>query len=311
MNQILYEDVASKKQVDIKNIIRFFSIAMIVFGVITIGFGTYGIIKLVQRQGPVSTNPPSIETSVVNSNYVRIAVTHDKPIDKITYSWNNGEEVTISGRNSKFKEELIEMPEGRNVLNVWVTDNIGIQGSYTNTYDSRNSEIDIDEPIIDLSTAGSKIHIIATDENEIAYITYRWNEEEETKIEPTDDNKKIETDVDVIKGENTLTVVAVDAYNNMATKTKICDVKTKPTIHMPRQNREYLTIYVTDDVGLDYVEYELNGKKYKWISQQENEKECEYRIDLELGDNYIIINARNKEGIDATTFYGKCTYSLD
>ena len=78
---------------------------------------------------------------------------------------------------------------------------------------------------------------------------------------------------------------------------------------MPHQRGEKLTLTVTDDQGLDYVEYTLNGKKYKWVSSTDDRKEWTYTQTLEPGENLITINAYNKAGIQAATFYGKCIYT--
>ena len=310
MNQILYENTGSKPA-NIKNIILFFNIAIIIFGIALVGFGSYGIVQWLQSRVPVSTNKPVINASVVEDTSVKISVTHDKAIEKISYSWNNGEEETILGRNRQAIDYLIDMPFGENVLNISVVDSLGITASFTNTYVYSNG-VDIQSPTIELSALedDKQIHILAMDETEIAYITYRWNEEEETRIDSTDESKTvIETNIDIPKGENELTVVAVDGNNNMETKTQKCVVLTKPVIEIPRQHGEELTITVRDEQGLDYVEYTVNGKKYKWVSSTDNRKEWTHTQKLDPGENEIIINAYNKSGIEAITFRGKCIYT--
>ncbi len=313
MNQILYEDVKSQPT-DIKKIIRFFSIAVIIFGVALLGGGIYGVMQDNKKNEPLSTNKPIISASVFEEDSVRIYVTHDKPIDRIVYNWNNDEAITILGRNRTSIEELIDMPIGQNVLNLTVIDNIGIQETYTNTYVLSNNGIDIIKPTITLSQVeveGEKqIKITANDETEISYITYRWNNEEETKIDTTDESKTIiETSIAIPRGENDLTVIAVDSNNNTETRIQKCKAFPRPVIKTPRQFGENLTITVTDEEGLDYVIYSVNGKKYKWVSTTENRTEWTHVHKLEPGESEIIIEAWNKAGIEAVKFHGKCVYT--
>lgn len=311
MNQILYEDMGERPN-NIKNIIRFFSIAIIIFGVAIFGGGIYGIIQKKAEEAPISTNKPIISTNVFEDDSIRIYITHDKPIDKVIYSWNSGDDIIILGRNRMSIEELIDIPEGENVLNLRVIDNIGIEATYTNTYVFSPNGVDIQTPKIELSVLNTEkqIKITATDETEIAYITYRWNNDEETKIDETDESKTIiETSIPIPKGENDLTVIAVDANNNTQTKIQKCKAYTRPIVQTPRQRGQNLTITVTDEEGLDYVEYTVNGKKYKWVSSTDDRKEWTYVHVLEEGENEIIINAWNKAGIQSNTFRGKCIYT--
>lgn len=311
MNQILYEDIGEKPN-NIKTIIRFFSIAIIIFGIALLGGGIYGIIQKKAEETPISTNKPIISTNVFEDDSIRIYITHDKPIDKVVYSWNSGDDIIILGRNRTSIEELIDIPEGENVLNLRVIDNIGIEATYTNTYVFSPTGVDIQTPKIELSVLDTEkqIKITATDETEISYITYRWNNDEETKIDVADESKTIiETSIPIPKGENDLTVIAVDANNNTETKIQKCKAYTRPTIKAPRQRGQNLTITVTDEEGLDYVEYTVNGKKYKWVSSTDDRKEWTYVHVLEEGENEIVINAWNKAGIQSNTFRGKCIYT--
>lgn len=311
MNQILYEN-GTKQETDIKKIIRFFSIALIIFGLALAGGGAYGIIQENAKKAPVTRTKPIITASVFEEDSVRIYITHDKAIEKVLYSWNDGEDITILGRNRTSIEELIDMPVGENVFNLRVIDSIGVEASYTNTYVFSENGVDIEKPSIQLSVLNEEkeIKITAIDETEIAYITYRWNNEEETRIDVTDESKTIiETSIPIKKGENDLTVIAVDSNNNMETKIQKCKAYTRPTIKTPRQFGNQLTITVTDEEGLDYVEYTVNGKKYKWVSSTEDRKEWTHVHTLEEGESNIVINAWNKAGIQSTTFRGKCIYT--
>jgi len=246
---------------------------------------------------------------------VKLSILHDKTIERVVYSWDGGEDQTIPGINRQSIERLIDIPVGYHTLTVHVVDSIGIESYYTGDYTNSNGE-DVIKPEITLEEKVGKIHILAQDDREISYITYRWNDEEEVKVDATDESQTIiDIDVDVSKdlpvGENKFTVSAVDKNFNMETKEKTIKLLTKPKIQKPHKKDGKLTIIVTDDIGLEFVEYKINGKTYKWVSSTGDKVKWEYSAKLEPGENDIIINARNVEGVDADTFHGRCIYTVE
>jgi hypothetical protein len=307
MNQILYEDTG-EKTVEIGKVIKFFAIAMIIFGIALIGSGVYGLMSSNknQVQKPPKGAKPEIYVNVHEDDSIKINVIHDKAINKILYSWNQNEDQTILGQGRNQIEEIIDMPFGENVLTVRVIDIAGVESTHTGTYVLDNG-IDIQKPTIDLSVVDGKIKITAKDETEIAYITYRWNSEDETKVEETDESKTIiETLITIQKGENDLTVIAVDKNNNTETKVQKFKAVTKPVIKV-RQVGQDLTITATDEIGLKRIEYTLNGKKSR--VQVAETAEWVYTIKLEPGVNEVIIEAINTNDVASDTFRGRATYN--
>ena len=308
MNQILYEENQTSKT-DINKIKIFFAIVLIIFGVSLAGSGTWGLVtKFSNAQKLTVGTKPQVETNIFEDDQILIKVTHDKAIEKILYSWNDEADNVILGRGRSNLEELIEMPVGENLLNIGVIDIAGEETSHIQTY-SLSSGVDIQKPTIELSVIGSNIKIIAQDETEISYITYRWNNEEEQTVNTTDLNgMKIEVTVPIIRGENSLTVIAVDANNNTETKIQKFNAVPRPTIKVT-QYADKLTITVKDEQGLDKVEYNLNGENFRWVSTTEDRTEWVYEQPIPEGDSKIIINAWNKAGAQAEEFRGKCNYT--
>ncbi len=307
MNQILYENV-EKKVVDIKKIVIFFSIAVMVFGMALVGIGIYRNMSNTKVPGGTTeevTKP--IISANMNEDTVIIKVSHDKDIERIIYSWNNGEEYTILGRNRKEVEETIDMPVGENILNVKATDVNGQESTYTQTF-VLNNGVDIEKPTIDLNVTGNQIKITAKDETAISYITYRWNNEDETKVDVTDEsNTIIETTIPIKKGENSLTVIAIDSNNNSETKIQNFKAVTKPIIEVHQYGKE-LVIKVTDEVGLKKVIYSVNGVKYRWTCPEEGRTEWTHTQELSEGQNTIIIEVWNTNDVEADKFQGRCNY---
>lgn len=311
MNQILYEEEQTTKT-DINKIKIFFAIVLIVFGVLLVGSGTWGLVtKFNSKPKLIMGTKPQVETDIFEEGQVLIKVTHDKAIEKILYSWNDEADNVILGRDRSNIEELIEMPVGENILNIRVIDIVGEETSHIQTY-SLSSGIDIQKPTIELSVIGSNIKIIAQDETEISYITYRWNNDEEQTINTTDTSKmKIEETIPIIRGENSLTVIAVDANNNTETKIQKFNAVPRPTIKVS-QYAEKLTITIEDEQGLEKVEYNLNGQNYRWMKREDDSSDWKYwtcEVEIPEGDSKIIINAWNNAGAQANEFRGQCNYT--
>lgn len=308
MNQILYEEEQAHKT-DIKKIQLFFSIVLIVFGLVLVGSGTWKIMSKQKGEAELyNGTKPQIEANIFEEDKVIIKITHDKAIEKILYSWNNDADNVILGRDRSSIEELIEMPIGENVLNVRVIDIVGEESSFIQTY-VLSSGIDIEKPTIEFSVVDSNIKIIAQDETEISYITYRWNNEEEQTAHATDQSStKIEITIPILRGENSLTVIAVDANNNTETKIQKFNAVTRPTIKVT-QYADKIIITVNDEQGLDKVEYNLNGQNFRWESTTEGRTEWVHEHTIPEGDSKIIINAWNKSGVQAEEFRGQCNYT--
>lgn len=305
MNQILYTGGKKKNSgpLDIKTVLRIFCISIMIFGAILLGEGVYGVVKSITTE-PVQISVPEV-TITKEGNDLYIVVTHDKPIAKLVYNWNNETNKVIMGDGTNYLEQQIKLPNGNNTLNITVTDNQGNQSTYKKEYviDTQDTQ----DPKIEFVVVGSEIKIVATDETELLYVTYKWNLEPETTVNVTPENPTtIETTIEIPKGENELIVTAVDSSNNTQTKTQKVKGVTKPKVNVTKDG-EYLIIEVTDEEGMGVVDYTLNGKKYRLQFTDETGKIISYRQKLDIGDNFISLTAYNKAGV-SVTFEGQCTY---
>lgn len=306
MNQILYEDVPSSSK-DMNKIIRFFAIAIIIFGIALIAGGVYGFFNQSNISTPVEVTKPKIYVSTHEDGYIQIKIFHDKAIDKIIYYWNDGEQTVIQGNNKTNIEEKIDWPVGENKLEIKVIDINGVEQTYKQTY-LLSYDGDIEKPIIKFSEpVDNKIVVTATDETELLYLIYRWNDEEETTIDKTDESKTIITaTIPVMPGENKLTVIAVDNNNNETREEKTVVAYKEPTIKV-RQFGQELQLLVTDENGLDNITYSVNGVEKTWQATAE-EKEWKQTLQLEEGETKVIITAVNIKKL-TKTFKGKAQYN--
>jgi len=292
MNQILSTTNSDKNRrngpVEIHTIVRFFSIILIIFGVIMISTASYAIYKKSVDKNNIPTKP-SITEEQKDNKIVLLKVTHDKAIDKIEYHWNDKEAKTITGNGRKYIEQEIEIPGGTNTLYVSATDIEGQEISNEQTYET--------EDIIKMEINNGKVKVTAEVETEISYMTYRWDEEQEEKIDIN--ATTVEQEVEIPMGEHTLTVILVDKNNETITKEQKVKGVVKPKIQVKLDdNKENFLITITDESGLDRVEFVINGEN-KNIKANEDQKELKIKLPLKEGQNMVEITAYNLDGIES------------
>ena len=302
MNQILATSNPTTKKTkqkrnggpaDIKTIVRVFAITMLVFGVFMIGTGSYAIYKDNEANNSEITKPVITETLNEDSTAVVLTVTHDKAIDRIEYSWNDDEVQTITGNGRRYIEQEIEIPGGTNTLNVRAIDTQGQEISTQREFTS--------EEIINLTISeNNKLKITAESETEIAYMTYRWDEEEEQRVDIN--STTVDQEIDVPMGTHDIMVTLVDVNNETTTKVQTVMGTTKPTINIEADDAgEYYLITITDETGLERVELNLRGEQ-RTITVENGEKELKYKLPLNAGDeNRLEITAYNVDGIASDT----------
>ena len=302
MNQILATSNPTTKKTkqkrnggpaDIKTVVRVFAITMLVFGVFMIGTGSYAIYKDNEANNSEITKPVITETLNEDSTAVVLTVTHDKAIDRIEYSWNDDEVQTITGNGRRYIEQEIEIPGGTNTLNVIAIDTQGQEISTQREFTS--------EEIINLTISeNNKLKITAESETEIAYMTYRWDEEEEQRVDIN--STTVDQEIDVPMGTHDIMVTLVDVNNETTTKEQTVMGTTKPTINIEADDAgEYYLITITDETGLERVDLTLRGEQ-RTITVENGEKELKYKLKLNAGDeNRLEITAYNVDGIASDT----------
>lgn len=306
MNQILYTNYEKKKggPLEMNTLYRLFAILCIVFGIIIVSSASFAILN----KETTSKSVPLVEIFDKKDSLL-INISHDKIIDKIVYNWNeDNQDIVLQGRGRTNIEETINLPVGFNVLYLKVTDIDGKTVSYSQAYE--RAEGDVISPEIELLVDGSKIKIVAKDETELSHIIYYWNQEDETRIDVRENSlKQIEEKISTLKGENVLTIIVVDKAGNETKKEQTIKGATKPNIELTR-NDSMLTIKVTDEEGLQKVEYTLNGQEYSTDPNDTkvplNMKELIINQPLSNGENKITIRAYNISGLQ-TEISGEAT----
>lgn len=304
MNQILDYNPGPKSggSSSSDNIVRVFAILLIIVALALCGVGVYGRYKNAKEEAnsQVEETKANIEVVKQESDVV-IKVTHDKSIEKLIYSWNASSEKTEKNTGNTSMQITVPMPAGENVLHVKVIDINGVETTYQNTFKSEQG-VDIITPVIEIVPEGNKLKIKATDETSLDFLTYRWNDEDEQKVEPAEDNnKEITVEVEIQKGKNDLTIVAVDSSNNTTTETKTFKGVTKPEIvAVVSEDQTQVNIKVSHEKGIKSITVELNGSAPIEVGLGEGTPtDAEFPLPLAEGENKIKITAVSTEGIEA------------
>ncbi len=318
MNQILSTEDPNKKNktkknnsADFNKIVKFFSIAIFIFGAILIGIYTY---KLLNKKKISKVAKPEITLEEFDDN-AKIVAKAEAGINKIIYYWDANEqtEKSLNGTSKTF-EEAIEIPNGENTLTVKVIDQNGqvfeTNKEYTGTKDT-------EKPVIEINN-DKKTEITITDETELAYATYKWEDDPDeniTKVEaqPKEGEtvaKEITINITAKKGTNTLIITAVDAAGNTETLKKIYIGVSDPEIEVYREG-EYLYMNIKHELGFKKVEFSVNGETMvydeNYRSYDATKKELSYKLKLKDGKNELSIVATSNEDT-VKKYNGQCQY---
>ena len=310
MNQILMIDNKPKQPkkrskgpkgssgpIEIKNIIRFFAIVIIIFGLVIISHSSYAI--YVDARGNNTENLAQINITRTNDT-ITVNVQSTYVVDKFKYNWQNSEQTSITENSTSFQEEII-LPSENNVLTIVLEDETGRAVTYTK--EIILDGVDIVKPTVETKPGqGSSVIITATDETQIEYITYVLDDGEEIRIDKNNENDTmIEYAVtDIERGEHTLYVTAVDSFGNTETiETPVVISTERPTINSIDIDRETGTLLISasDQDGLQSIEVNLNGAVYRM--NDVNRTEATFTLNLQEGTNTLSIKLTNVNGVSA------------
>lgn len=288
MNQILFvQDKKRNNPVDTKKIVLFFAVVIIIFGLILCSEGVYGIYTNYKSKPNQKTDTETqIQLVQTEAGDVVVTIESKTQISDIIYYWNSDASQTISGNGRTSIQETITMPVGQNTLTVKTIDVNGNEETKQETF-----SLNIDKPEIVLSLVGNNIKITVNSKVDLSYITYKWNTEEEQKIDMVtyEDKTKLEKELEIPVGQNTLLVTAVDNLGNKSEKSQEIKGVTKPK-SKPVIQGENIFFEVTADEKITLVEFQFNGKNYRIGPEVIGDsKRVTYRMTLVPGMNYLKI----------------------
>ena len=302
MNQILSFQTIGNSKIQLKKVIRFFSIFIILFALILVIEGSFGYYKNKNKKVIIKETP---DINIQRDNGTTILnITSNIGVQKVIYSWNDGIEDSVEEGGKNNVEVKIPTTIGTNNLNIKIIDSNGntivydpVKISYEeNQEENVNWEeaikTDKTTPKVSIESVKGKIVITATDDVKMSYVTYSWNGEEENKITGlSDDEKTLTTEIDstnVKKGTNKLIVKAYDKAGNVETVEKEVQGANGSEIKVNQENGE-LVVNVKNDINITKIEYNFNGEE-KTIDNI-NQKEYTFKLQMKDGENKISISA--------------------
>lgn len=282
---------------------RVFAFILICFAICLLAAGGYNLMK--NKKEEIAVEPSTTQAKITvektestqdDKEVILIKVSHDKVIKELIYSWDSDKETTVQGEGKSTIECEIPLYQGTHTLNIKVVDIDGVETMHEETIESETGEDQI-APEIKLSvTENKKLKIVATDETEISYVTYRWNDEEEIRVDVSEeDKKKIEFEIDILKGKNDIVVIAVDANNRVTTQPQSFTGVTKPDITVTiAADKKSVDIKCYHENGIKEVGLNINGADYQVDLKGETPTDVDLNaIELAEGDNTIKVSARS------------------
>lgn len=223
-----------------------------------------------------------------------ISVSHNKGITWVKYHWNDEDDVISSGKSEKeIVIDNLSIPSGINTLYVEALDD---NGRSTNT----SYECEYDGIAIDLSVVNnSDMKIVVSDVKGIAYMTYKWNSDEEITVYPNNEGDiSIEKTTEIPSGLNTLYITAVNNENITLTKKQEIKGNKRPEISFYIMDTD-LFVTVKDEEGVDKVVQQVNAGEEETF-EANGEKEFTYKYHVGEERILVTITATDIEGVSKT-----------
>lgn len=301
MNQILSTEApkSNKKSrnknrapVEIEKIIKFFAIGMIIFGIFIISSGSYAMYQNSKSTG--NSSKPTIYIEETSATAITIQISHNKELSKVSYYWNNQDPVEIDCSGKKKVEQKVDLLTGKNTITIIAVDINGLESKTQKQYEIQG---DIN---IELQVEANNLKIKAEGNEQLSYLTYRWDEQEETKVEIND--VSVEQSISVPSGLHTLTVVVVDINNKTEIKEQEVKGVSKPKVEITTDGSSNFIIKASDEEGIKKVEFIINETDKNRINLDqvlpiEERKSFEYSYPLHEGENKLEVRVYNESDV--------------
>lgn len=324
MNQILFMNNNNNNydKVDTKKIIKIFCICIIVIAFVIAIIKLYGVYS----NNKVVANNAKPEINIIKEDdqtkEITIKASCEDGIQYLVYTWNNQQENRVNLNGSTSFERIIELPE--NTINNLKVEVVSIKGETTNKSELFDKGIGNNKPTIDsISIIDQKLNIKVSDDKGIKYLAYKWENEEEVRVYPDENNNKtIEKNIDIQRGTYKFWLTVVDIYDTEETLSRLITGVNEPEIKAIKYGG-VVNISVEHDMGFKKIEFIINRKKYvydeNFSKYDKNKTKIVYEFPLQEGENIVQINAysleklsekdsEELENLSFKRFTGKCTY---
>lgn len=330
MNQILETKLNSgpkPRKTDNSKVKIIFATLIILFSIAIISVAGYSLYNKYVIMPNNKQEKPAIKLEQLNETNIRVLIEYDGELKKVAYQWDDGD-VTETITTGKEVQKLLQIPSenGIHTLTVKAYAEDGTKNEIEKEYEYNGQVEPEPEPQPEpepepeykepptiartVDTINKLVNFEVTDDRGIDYIVYNWQDEPEIMLQADpNNNKKIEASIEVNRGENILTVKAVDIDGNETIKTATFKGLKVPEISVIKYD-DTVRVNVSHDMGFEKVEFIINGKVYIYdeLCEIYNPEQTllEYIFDLQEGENTVNINAYSLEGT-IKYYSGRCS----
>lgn len=290
MNQILSTQMPNAKnkvkgkKANIKSVIVFFCIVIILFALSIIGLVVFSQLNDSDTSTEnITATKPRIDI-IENSTSLEINITHSKEIATIVYGWSNEDTTQINGNGETSFTLEDEIPVGTNTFSITVTDVDGVQETYTGQY----TGIEQLDATINIAQENNDLIVTVQCDTIITKISYYYDEEDPTEQDFSDTTAEIS--IALRSGEHNLTIIIEDETGKVREETNKIYV---PTLEVVTDTQNFI-IQASDNAGISRVVINFNGSEEE---VEVNSTTYENTIPLIDGENRIIVTVYNVEGI--------------
>lgn len=288
---------------DLKKIIAFFSVVILIFGVAIGGVYGYRLLKNSnkeeQKVSDTELSIPELDNNAENVEYITITAKSGVGINKIIYTWNDDEPIEIELNETPEYQEQIEVPVGENTLKVVIIDKNGKEiektGTVTREGEVEEAPVEIETSILYVGNV-KKVKISGESTSALNKVIYEWSGQEEETIE-LNGNVSFEEEIEIPYGESDLKIKVIDLEQRVKEQTET----------FTREEIEINTSVVEEN-GVKKAKVNIISKSplvevtYSWNSEQETNIEVgtqkldlETTIELKRGNNILTITAKNTD----------------
>ena len=280
-----------KQLLPINGIVVFYAMSIIILGICMISGSVYAREKI--NETVEANKKPEITLTTNNDNTITIIATHIRNIKTVTYRWNEEEEKTIESEEGKNITATIPVMGGENVLTVIATEENGQSTKIEKTYTSTI-------PRITIESIENGVQVTTTSDEIIDYVQYSWDNGEMQRIEVGEES--YEGIINVLQGEHTLRIEAVNMIGETATEERTVVGDTEPTLNIKSELINGVATFVIDaedDISITTIEIIHNGGEKQTIDV--NARTYHGEIVMTEGErNTIIVRATNASGLTRT-----------
>lgn len=290
---------------DPKKTIKIFAIALGIFAFISliIAIGIFITTNKAQKNLPEIVNEMPKILMVNNEETVEVTATYKDNLEKLVYTWGSNPDQTVPGTGQNRITASIKKPIGTHMLKIRVFAQDGNEAFKEAEY-TQEVGPDVEKPTIDFQvTDTKKLKITVRDNVGIKSFKYYWNNDEPIELTEAVGRTEASVEVDIMKGRNKITVIAIDQSDLETTEEKEYTGKVAPEISMyVTSDKKNVIVTVKHELGLSEVNTILNGVENKKTYEGDLIKsEIKLQVKLQPGNNILEVRATSIDGETATT----------